>query len=683
VTFLNPGVLWVLPLTLIPLILHFIHKRPPKVIPFAYLDWLRKAHVVNFRRKRIHEILLLILRTLTILFLILFFSRPYLHKTGFFGSPSSQQTIICLVDISASMSTVVGGQSLLDSSKSALDDLIKKLPSQTLIGLLAYSNRIEKEIPPSTDRSFLLNSIKELEVKWRPTDIKPALQKAREFLGAFKTKAPFVLIASDHAKHGWTSFDEEGEKTESLPPEVQVVFFKMAESSKNAGVVTMDFRLDEKGYLAGYWKRVQTGFMDLPVPWKMNVNERLVTQGECLPTRKNQEEIFFETPLKVGGYFSGHISLEKDSASFDDIYYFAGRVPNKFKLLIVDGERSLTPSDSESFYLKSSLESPRDPRLELIQVVSPEDFSKENLKNYQVLVLANVSPLIQREEEIKKWMEAGGGLLLTSGNNWTQKNESFLGMVDAQGVVTKENSFSISTSSHSLFNYLTALENFEWAQTSLTKRMAFQNDASWDVGLKTFDGAPLFIGKKYGRGQINVLLFSADREWTNFPSKPVFSPFMRSVIFSLADPVLDDATYQLIVDEPIRISLVNKIKTVSIITPEGVSSAAQVDRNNKLIWKSVEKPGLYQVKTDTPADDFVFAVNIDKLEKESDLTLIEEGDIRNILKDNGVQWVASGENPGNRLLAAFQGKDGTFAILIILFSLFILETYFSNKAQKT
>jgi hypothetical protein len=107
------------------------------------------------------------------------------------------------------------------------------------------------------------------------------------------------------------------------------------------------------------------------------------------------------------------------SISFNNAYYVAGRIPKGYRLLVVEGKSGMSPVDSESYYFKLALESPRDPRLESVDVIRPESFAQVSLAAYDVIVLADVPTVGEREAELTKWVEAGGGLFLSAGSKWS------------------------------------------------------------------------------------------------------------------------------------------------------------------------------------------------------------------------------------------------------------------------
>ena len=75
-SFISTIFLWFLPLISIPIIFHLLKKRQYVNIKFSSLRFLRLIEKESINKLSITNILLLIIRTLIILFIILMLSRP-------------------------------------------------------------------------------------------------------------------------------------------------------------------------------------------------------------------------------------------------------------------------------------------------------------------------------------------------------------------------------------------------------------------------------------------------------------------------------------------------------------------------------------------------------------------------------------------------------------------------------
>ncbi|MBN2857824.1 MAG: BatA domain-containing protein, partial [Candidatus Delongbacteria bacterium] len=111
--------LYFLPLSVLPLVIYLIFRKKPKKVIFGSLFLLKNITKKVNRRTRLKDIILLILRTLFVIFLILLFARPFTGSdTGF--DPSLDNIYAVYLDSSPSMADRFDGGTKLDAAKNIL-----------------------------------------------------------------------------------------------------------------------------------------------------------------------------------------------------------------------------------------------------------------------------------------------------------------------------------------------------------------------------------------------------------------------------------------------------------------------------------------------------------------------------------------------------------------------------------
>jgi uncharacterized protein (DUF58 family) len=101
--FLNPLVLFGMVAAGIPILLHLLNLRRLKTVDFSTVRFLQELQQTRVRRLRIQQILLLVLRTLIILFAVLAFARPTIPGNLPLLSVEARSSVVILLDNSASM----------------------------------------------------------------------------------------------------------------------------------------------------------------------------------------------------------------------------------------------------------------------------------------------------------------------------------------------------------------------------------------------------------------------------------------------------------------------------------------------------------------------------------------------------------------------------------------------------
>src|SRR5438874_8644254 len=100
-SFLNPGFLGALPLASIPILIHFLSRRRLPEVRFPTIMFLRALEPREIRRLRLRELLLLLLRTLALIFLIGAFARPSVEPRG--AATRAAAAVAVILDDSESM----------------------------------------------------------------------------------------------------------------------------------------------------------------------------------------------------------------------------------------------------------------------------------------------------------------------------------------------------------------------------------------------------------------------------------------------------------------------------------------------------------------------------------------------------------------------------------------------------
>ena len=101
-SFLASIYLWLLPISLIPIIFHFLKKRNYKNIKFSTTRFLFDMKEESLKRINLINILLLIIRTLIILFIILMISKPIYNSSNRTVSDGYDTLVLLLIDDSYS-----------------------------------------------------------------------------------------------------------------------------------------------------------------------------------------------------------------------------------------------------------------------------------------------------------------------------------------------------------------------------------------------------------------------------------------------------------------------------------------------------------------------------------------------------------------------------------------------------
>ncbi|MGH8004083.1 MAG: BatA domain-containing protein, partial [Limisphaerales bacterium] len=93
-SFLNPLFLFFLPLSAIPFLIHFLNRRRSQTVLFSSLVFLKGLEKTRLRKIQLKQWLLLLVRTLVILFAVMAFARPSWHPRGATGGGRTSAVMV-------------------------------------------------------------------------------------------------------------------------------------------------------------------------------------------------------------------------------------------------------------------------------------------------------------------------------------------------------------------------------------------------------------------------------------------------------------------------------------------------------------------------------------------------------------------------------------------------------------
>jgi hypothetical protein len=217
-TFLNSALLAALVAVAGPLLIHLISRRrlPEIRIPSTWL--LREVRRENLRHVKLHDYLLLVLRTLIVLLLVLAAARPALRAAGMLGTAGGESAVAIVVDATTSMQAVAAdGRSVFEHARKRAEEIIRQTARGDVVLLIVARS-------PSTRRStdFVVGREEALAALSRLTPsfteaatLGPAVAEALRRVALEKKPNREVYVVSDFQRSALTDFAHELGETES------------------------------------------------------------------------------------------------------------------------------------------------------------------------------------------------------------------------------------------------------------------------------------------------------------------------------------------------------------------------------------------------------------------------------------------------------------------------------------
>ncbi len=580
-TFLQPLLLFGSLATAVPILIHLIYRRRALVHPFPAVRFLLLADKRTARKFRLHQWLLLALRVLAILLLALALARPYLagDRAQAMAAQPPQANVI-LIDNSLSMQYRDQDTPRLQRAKALASQVLRSLRAQDsalVLPLLpdAPTSGTPPEETPSTPSGVIPDPppeetgdiISQNRETWEAdlaaimpnhaaVDLSRAFQRAFDLLRKSPAPRRRLVVVSDFTIHGWESFHQS--QFDVLPEGLDLHLIRLGTTERDANVVVESLTIAETPFIEGIPLEVTAVLRNRSAVPRRNLRVDLTVDqrkvGQQLVDLRPEEQVAvpFRITAPAGGLHQGEIRLEEDALAEDDHFYFAFQTLAPARILIVDGDPGPSLFESEIFYLMQALQ----PFTALQQAlfhpipVPWEGLDRERFADYQVIVLSNVEAVSpQVRQRLYQFVNAGGGLLLFAGNHVHAKryNTMFyrsdtLLLPVALGEPVQQPEDQPQTIARIDPDH-EALRLFASEPILLQRSLFYRylalgalDAVPQATALLTLDnGAPLLVEHGVGRGRVMMLTSTADRDWSDLPTRPVYVPLIHGLVSYLSN----------------------------------------------------------------------------------------------------------------------------------------------------
>lgn len=201
-SFLQPLILFGLPLVALPILIHLINQWRHRTIPWGAMMFLLTAKRMTRGMAKLRQVLIMAMRMLAILGLLFAASRPL--TSGWLGLAAGHpDTTIIILDRSASMEqqNVQTGESKRSTSMTKLVELMDKLGTDTRLVLIENTKNQTQEV--SSAKALL--DLPDTTATSTSADIPGMLQTAMDYIVANQTGRTDVWICSDMKNNDWST----------------------------------------------------------------------------------------------------------------------------------------------------------------------------------------------------------------------------------------------------------------------------------------------------------------------------------------------------------------------------------------------------------------------------------------------------------------------------------------------
>ena len=504
--------------------------------------------------------IILILRTLAVIFLVFLVTRPQLE--GGKGLLQARTHHIVGLDDSASMAQRQGTGNVFTSGLAQVRGIVAKLSASNdgdVFTLMLSSERgaqplvaaarVNPDLVQKVDEALAGRSVGDASL-----DPGEFLSAARDWAAEMEPEAQDVhyYVVTDSRTH---DFVREGKPDpgvlahlQGMDPAHQLMTLKLVGGGDVANVGVTGVRRRDRLAISGVPVGLEveiTNFGDETsgageVAIEIDDQSRVVRPFEPIASGERVLVDLTHT-FREAGFHGIVATLASDRYPIDDSRALALEVVDVSEILVVNGDQGTSQQESETFYLNAALEFGGDVLSGIaVTEILPHNLADEDLSGVNMVWLANVpAPLPEVAQKLEEFVAAGGGLVVFLGDQVDPERYNAALYRDGEGLlparlgelkgdVDRPDHVFVSDPTHFSIQDNAGYLDFLLSNMVLVHRyfeMIEEDSSPLSVALriKGATGSPLLASKTIGRGGYSILFgSSADDHWTDFCITPAY-----------------------------------------------------------------------------------------------------------------------------------------------------------------
>ncbi len=541
-TFLNPAVLFGLFAAAIPVLIHLLNLRKLKKIEFSSLQFLKELQKNQIKRIKLKQWLLLALRVLIILLLIGAFARPALRGFAIAGTTSAaKNSAVYIIDDSFSMTAIDANGSLFNQEKQKALECLSLLKEGDDAAVIFVSEAGRKDVKLSKDISSVEKAIHAAYPSVATKTTHEAMIQAAQVLGTSNNFNKEVYVFTDLQQGSIIKDSAYTDLSELLNKRTHLYLFPFqAKSVYNIGIdsLRVNTAIFEKGKPLSVSVFVRN-YSDQPARNEVisifQNKQRTAQKGITLDA-KSAAEIVLESPLTAKGFVQITASTEEDDIPADNKRYAVINVPDKIQI----GLFVKNPQDAKYFELTlGALDSSG---IFQINKRSANALAADDIAKYNSLFLFGFDQSTP-QQKLLSYVEKGGGVFIVPSSDASLAE--FNSLMQKLNLPVAQNlhqpgsqkdlllSFSSVDYSHPLFADIFQKGKPQQIQSPEIYGCFQIQPAGSARALFSFADRNMYLAEyAKGKGKMLVAASAFVPQWTNFPYRAFFVPFMfRSVYY--------------------------------------------------------------------------------------------------------------------------------------------------------
>jgi hypothetical protein len=517
----------------VPVLLHLIQREKKRVVEFPSLMFLRRIPYQSVRRRRIRHWALLMLRLAALALIVLAFARPFFRRHALAAAAQQgAREVVILVDNSYSMDY----GSRWTRARAAARDAIDRLSSGDRASLVLFSSGAEVAVRSTADRGRLTSALAAAAVGPGATRFAPALKLAGSLLAESPLPRREVVLISDFQRRGWEQTP--GRDDVRLPENTVVTPVPVGDaSSANLSVTPVTLqrtRFENQDRVAVTAGVANHSASAARVMLALDLNGQQIQSLPVSVEANGTASVTFAPFTVASRNMRATVRLPTDALARDNIFHFVVSPSEPVRAIVVNRPGA----ERESLYLLRALSIGDTPRVETVERTT-DTVSDSDLRLASVVILNDVPVADALADRLARFVISGGGLLFSSGPHASWPGARADVLPGTPGTIVDRTSGASARLgtleySHPVFELFRAPRSGDFSSARFYSYRAIDKPVA-TILARFDDGTPALMDRKAGEGRVLLWTSTIDLGWNDLPLKPVFLPFLHTVVRYLSD----------------------------------------------------------------------------------------------------------------------------------------------------
>lgn len=534
-SFIYPTLFWALMLIIVPIIIHLFNFRTYKTVYFSNISSLHNVKNASKSKSKLKNIIILILRILTIIALVIAFARPFI-----FNKNSHQKNDINLVSIyldnSFSMNASGTYGNLFDAAKERARLLVSLYNNNQKF--LFVSNDLKAEHRTIANKQQMQKFISQCTISPSVTNISQIIEYINNYANQKfdnKTFSNSFYLLSDFQKNisDFEKFQIDSNLYVYCLPvatnKINNIFIDSCWFSSPGRHINKQENLNVKVINKG-----NENYFDILLNLSINGKQKLVNSFNI--DANSNKTITLKYTNTETGILSSQLEITDYPITYDNKLYFNYKINNKTSVLIINKKL-------ENKYLNSLFKSDSN---FIVNKFEANNIKTSYFSNYQLIILNQLEQFSTGlTQELKRFVAQGGVLLCIPPDdmNVAAFNKLTESLELGKFVKTEKQASKIAKINYDHFIYKNVftkkqsklnLPEFKYGYKFIPNNKLLFNTLLYSVA-----NQKMLLQTQYKRGRIYLFTFSLSSKNTNFATHPLFVPTLYNIAaFSQSDQTL-------------------------------------------------------------------------------------------------------------------------------------------------